>query len=61
VDARQPKRGSPGTTKQWKLVLEWFDRSEEAAKRARADDGFLRMLADRRRALSRRAPEPRSA
>ena len=44
-----------------KIVLEWFDRSEEAAKRARSDDGLLRMLADRRRLLDPQAFEPRSA
>jgi hypothetical protein len=44
------------------LVLEWFDRSEEAADRARGDDAFLHMLAERRRTIREHsASEPRSA
>ena len=35
-----------------KLVLSWFDRSEQAARRAQGDQAFLRMLEELRRALT---------
>lgn len=35
-----------------KLVMSWFDRSEQAARRAQDDQAFLRMLDERRRALT---------
>src|SRR5580704_4560866 len=43
------------------LVLSWFDRSEQAAERARGDEAFLRMLDGRRRALANTTTHPRSA
>ena len=35
-----------------RLVLNWYERSEAAADRVRNDPAFLRMLEERRRALS---------
>jgi hypothetical protein len=35
-----------------RLVLSWFDRSEEAAERARNDPAFLRMLNERRQTIA---------
>jgi hypothetical protein len=44
-----------------RLVLSWYDRSEEAAQRARDDRTFLEMLEERRRALAKEAPRCRTA
>ncbi len=44
-----------------RLVLSWFDRSEQAASRAQSDQAFLRMVEERRRALAHDPAPRRSA
>ncbi|MDA8357299.1 MAG: hypothetical protein M0Z95_13645 [Actinomycetota bacterium] len=44
-----------------RLVLSWYERSETAARRARGDEAFLRMLSERRRAIAAESPGRRTA
>ena len=44
-----------------RLVLSWFDRSEQAARRVQQDQAFLRMIEERRRALANDSAARRSA
>ena len=43
------------------LVQIWYERSEQAAERARNDPDFMEMLEERRRAIAARAGQRRSA